>query len=234
MRVISASLVLAACGAAASGQASFRALGFLDPSLGGPSIAYAVSADGTVVVGQSNSDSGLQAFRWTAEGGMVGLGAFANPGGFQSSQALAVSADGSVIGGASVRPNSLNEDGSPFLWTQAGGLVYPGSLGGTEGGEAFGLSPDGTILVGFASGRDFNYDAFTWTVGTGIVALPRMTNQAQGKALGVSADGSLIVGSIAISTPSNPKAATWTSAGPALLPTLSANAVSSAAAVTAD
>src|SRR4029453_18708699 len=97
---------------------------------------------------------------------MVGVGPSPNPGGFTSSQALAVSMDGSVIAGASLRPASLNEDGSPFRWTQATGLVYPGSLGGTEGGESFALSPDGSIMVGFASSPDFNYDAFKWTAAT--------------------------------------------------------------------
>src|SRR5215510_14161600 len=41
--------------------------------------ARGVSADGMVVVGGSNSASGFEAFRWTAAGGMVGLGVL--PGG---------------------------------------------------------------------------------------------------------------------------------------------------------
>ena len=36
--------------------------------------ANAVSGDGSVVVGTGSSASGSQAFRWTAGGGMVGLG----------------------------------------------------------------------------------------------------------------------------------------------------------------
>ena len=36
--------------------------------------ALCVSANGTVVVGQARSASGDEAFRWTAGGGMVGLG----------------------------------------------------------------------------------------------------------------------------------------------------------------
>jgi probable HAF family extracellular repeat protein len=233
----SAASVVAAVGLSAGpvlAQPAFHTLGFLDPTLGGPSIAYAISADGLVVVGMSNSSDGFQAFRWTLEGGMVGLGSFPNPVGFPSSQALAVSADGSVIGGASGRPNSLNEDGSPFRWTQATGLIYLGSLGGTEGGETFGVSPDGSILVGFASSSDFNYDAFKWTVVGGIVALPRLANQVQGKAIALSADGSQIVGSIALGSPTNPKPARWSSAGPALLPSLNASTIGAALAVTPD
>jgi len=38
------------------------------------SLAYGVSADGSVIVGVGNSTSGNEAFRWTASTGMVGLG----------------------------------------------------------------------------------------------------------------------------------------------------------------
>ena len=58
------------------------------------SYAYDISADGSVVVGQSYSSSGREAFRWTADGGMTGLGDL--PGGTFSSDAYGVSADGSV------------------------------------------------------------------------------------------------------------------------------------------
>src|SRR5258706_9844853 len=98
-------------------QATFQGLGFLDPNGFGPVLAYGISADGSVVVGQSNSPTGLQAFRWDASNGIVGLGAFSNPGGLQASGARACSADGNVIVGSSLRSDSLNEDGSPFRWT---------------------------------------------------------------------------------------------------------------------
>ena len=54
-------------------QASFQGLGSLgDTSF--YSYASGVSADGTVVVGTSQSANGGEAFRWTAWGGMEGLG----------------------------------------------------------------------------------------------------------------------------------------------------------------
>jgi len=57
--------------------ASFRGLGFLDSS--NPNIysyARGVSADGSVVVGESgiSNSNEIEAFRWTQEEGMVGLG----------------------------------------------------------------------------------------------------------------------------------------------------------------
>lgn len=53
--------------------ASFQGLGDLT---GGAvlSRAYGTSNDGSIVGGESNSSSGLEAFRWTPGGGMVGLG----------------------------------------------------------------------------------------------------------------------------------------------------------------
>ena len=68
---------------------SFLPLGDL-PGGGFFSQAFGVSADGSTVVGGSNSQSsiGPEAFRWTAGGGMVGLGDL--PGGFFNSRATGV------------------------------------------------------------------------------------------------------------------------------------------------
>ncbi len=76
-----------------------------------------VSADGSVIVGRSNSVNGGEAFRWTESGGMVGLGDL--PGGDSYSDASGVSADGSVIVG---RSNSVNGY-EAFRWTQETGMV---------------------------------------------------------------------------------------------------------------
>src|SRR5437667_12108532 len=57
------------------------------------SFALGVSADGHVVVGQSSSTLGFEAFRWSQPDGMHSLGAAPN------SAAAAASADGSVIVG---------------------------------------------------------------------------------------------------------------------------------------
>jgi probable HAF family extracellular repeat protein len=65
---------------------------------GGSSVASAVSADGSVVVGGAFNAAGQwRAFRWTAAGGMQDLGTL----GGSESEAHGVSADGSVVvGGA--------------------------------------------------------------------------------------------------------------------------------------
>ena len=87
------------------------------------SSAAAVSADGTVVVGNANDSSGEQAFRWTQSGGMIALGFL--PGG-TISKANGVSADGSTVAGYGNNGNlvgygrnaSSNKDYEAFLWTQ--------------------------------------------------------------------------------------------------------------------
>ncbi|GAG91457.1 unnamed protein product, partial [marine sediment metagenome] len=75
--------------------ASFQSLGGLAVGFG--SIAADVTPDGSVVVGRSSRGSGKEAFRWTAEEGMVGLGDL--PGSIFFSGATGVSSDGSIVVG---------------------------------------------------------------------------------------------------------------------------------------
>jgi uncharacterized membrane protein len=80
------------------------------------SAAYAVSADGSTVVGYGRGPSGQEASRWTSQGGMVGLGDLA--GGIFESVAYGVSADGSTVVGQG-RVVSGNE---AFIWDAANGM----------------------------------------------------------------------------------------------------------------
>ena len=79
------------------------------------------------MVGNNNTIPGqegqFQAFRWTAEGGMVGLG-FLLPGGFSSAEG--VSANGRIVVGAS---DSISGR-QAFLWTEEGGMIGLGDLPG--------------------------------------------------------------------------------------------------------
>jgi probable HAF family extracellular repeat protein len=111
-----------------SSAASFTPLGDLPGGIF-KSAASGVSADGSVVVGNSNSAAGTEAFRWTLGGGMVGLGDL--PGGNFSSEATAVSADGTVVVGFSEVAGLGTE---AFRWTSGGGMAGLGFLpgGGTS------------------------------------------------------------------------------------------------------
>ena len=117
-------LILALSCVEAQGQMTFTPLGDLP---GGTffSEATAVSADGSVVVGVSNSAQGREeAFRWTRAGGMVALGDL--PGGMFQSVARHVSSDGSVVVGYSQSASGE----TAFRWTSSSGMVSLGDLPG--------------------------------------------------------------------------------------------------------
>src|SRR5262249_12681379 len=120
--------------------------------------AYAVSADGSVVAGFSDSPDGEQAFRWTSGGGMASLGTL--PGGL-TSHAYGVSADGSVVVGD-------GGGGAAFRWTSAGGMINLGVLVDQTNALAAGVSADGTVVVGGSGHWDTDllrsvFRPFRWT-----------------------------------------------------------------------
>jgi probable HAF family extracellular repeat protein len=196
-------ILYCALAASALGQATFTPLSDLP---GGEffSSATAVSADGGVVVGSSNSANGNEAFRWTAAGGRVGLGD--QPGGIFSSTAFAVSADGLVVVGGSdlsYEPRG----GRSFRWTAAHGMVGLHLSEEFPANYATGVSADGSVIVGQMIGL---VGAIRWTANEGIVELAPGDRLA-GYARGVSADGSVVVG--AGVSARGTEAFRWTAAG---------------------
>lgn len=163
------------------------------------SIAYAVSADGAVVVGVGNSSAGTEAFRWTAGGGLAGLGFTANPADSPESRAFGVSADGAIVVG-SVRVKLDTTHYEAFRWTAAGGMTTIGRLPGDFDSQANAISADGSVIVGYSSGATSTpggsrSTAFRWTAGGGLQALGDLPGGAEGSsALAVSADGNTVVG----------------------------------------
>jgi uncharacterized membrane protein len=175
-------------------------LGFLDPNRPS-STATGVSADGSVVVGHSQSGltgagvPRIEAFRWTASDGMLGLG-FPDPN--RSYSAVAVSADGSVVIGDSGDPNVREA----FRWTAIGGISPLGFLDpSTPYSEARALSADGSIIVGVSDTPE-GFEAFRWTAIDGMQNLRDvlvgvgldLTGWDLLGARGISADGLTIVG----------------------------------------
>jgi probable HAF family extracellular repeat protein len=183
-------LVLAFLAATTIHAASLTPLGDL-PGGSFQSYARGVSADGSVVVGESRSAPGTEAFRWSA-GVMTGLGDL--EGGDFNSAATAVSADGSVIVGNGDSGNSMIGT-EAFRWTAAGGMI---GLGGPQGGirqsEATGVSADGSVVVGRSAAGSF-YEAFRWTAESGMTGLGDLPGGFfNSSAEGISADGKVIVG----------------------------------------
>jgi len=172
----------------------------------GPSRAFGISANGQVIVGLSdsaNSGNEVEAFRWTAAEGMVGLGDL--PGGLFHSAAFGASQDGSVIVGYGRTGAGLEA----FRWTDATGMQPLGVLAGLPESEAHAVSANGSVVVGESYSRNpingwTPRAAFIWNSNEATMQDLRAYLIAKGvtnlngwsldSAYGVSADGLKIVG----------------------------------------
>ncbi|MCR6190091.1 autotransporter domain-containing protein, partial [Escherichia coli] len=144
-------------------------LGDLTADQQGASSAYAVSADGSTVVGGANYDrtaggTDYHAFRWTSAGGMQDLGDLtADQQGYSS--ATAVSADGStVVGGADYDLTAGGTGRHAFRWTSAGGMQDLGDFTSDQQGSssATAVSADGSVVAGIASNDAGEMRAFIY------------------------------------------------------------------------
>jgi probable HAF family extracellular repeat protein len=162
------------------------------------SVALAISSDGQVVVGESDSTSGSQAFRWTQSGGISGLGfvSMVDP----ASSARAVSSNGAVIVGSS---NDANGVWRAYRWS--GGvftLLNNQSCSSCEPfTEGLGVSGDGLVAVGPSAARGsgsspLHVDPVRWAGGGVTLSdLGNLTaSEDLGQANGASQSGSIIVG----------------------------------------
>ena len=158
--------------------------------------ATGISANGTVIVGQSSDDANMgQAYVWTVSGGMVGLG-YLNGGG--TSTAYAVSSNGAVIVGTA-------EDGADsslqkaVLWSGPLYTVQTLGLGKLDSATPYSssVSGDGKKVVGFASDNTTSY-AWRWTSGDSNIAkfMPSSFNLGYSDAAAISLDGTTIVGTV--------------------------------------
>jgi probable HAF family extracellular repeat protein len=157
------------------------------------STAYAVSADGAVVVGWAYNYSSRQlrrAFRWQ-NGVMQDLGHL----GGSYSAAYGVSANGAVVVG-----ESLNAAGQwqAFRW-QNGVMQALGTLLGGSSSAAYAVSADGSVVVGWAENAAGLERAVRWTasgiedLNTTYASLLPHGSYLQ-RATAISPDGRYIVG----------------------------------------
>lgn len=129
----------------------------------------------------------LEAFRWTEETGIEGLGFL--PGGGQYSVAYRVSGDGSTIVGES---DSYNSWAEAFYWTEESGMVGLGFLPGVGNlaSAAYSANSDGSVIVGSSGGN-----AFRWEKNVGMQRIGDLDGgRVFSVASDVSADGNVIVG----------------------------------------
>lgn len=122
---------------------------------GTQSIATAISADESTVVGEAtNAEDFFRAFRWTAATGMEDLGTLSGP----TSIAYAASQDGSVIVGTSLT-SSLTDSNDAFIWTAQNGMQSLRAVLQAQGVHtadnwvqvtaALAISADGTAITGY-------------------------------------------------------------------------------------
>lgn len=144
-----------------------------------------ISRDGSVFVGQADTDAGQIAYRFELG---VGFESIDNGRGF--SQATGVSGDGQAVSGF-----GDVDDGPAFRWTRPEGLAGLGLPDGASSALASKISADGGAVVGIA------YDpagerAMRWTDESGMQFLPPLHElAARSFASDVSADGSVATGS---------------------------------------
>jgi probable HAF family extracellular repeat protein len=122
---------------------------------GTESIAIAISADGSVIVGEARDANRFwRAFRWTASTGMIDIGTLGGP----ESAALAVNKDGTVIVGTSLTSSSSSSN-HIFRWTRSTGmqdLLAALQTAGVHNADKWvqlnsmvGVSSDGAVMVGY-------------------------------------------------------------------------------------
>jgi probable HAF family extracellular repeat protein len=137
-------------------------------------MASAISADGSAIVGSSvRSDGNYEAFRWS-DGAIEGLGVLASAT-HPTSIATAVSADGKVVVGDAVNDEGSGDFVDAFRWSEAGGIQSLGEwlgpsvdLSTVTSRQASAVSADGNTIGGTMV-RDGYTQAFIARVG-GIIA----------------------------------------------------------------
>ncbi|OHB69637.1 MAG: hypothetical protein A2V70_07345 [Planctomycetes bacterium RBG_13_63_9] len=136
------------------------------------------------------------AFRWTEQIGRVYLGTL--PGAVGNAFVTDVSADGStIVGWIHYDPNEAGD--VAFRWTQQQGFELLFGSPSVLGNSAWGVSADGSVIVG----RDTYNGAFIWAATHGARNLDQLLEDEYGLDLGgfhltdahdVSWDGRVVVG----------------------------------------
>ncbi|MBW8309866.1 MAG: hypothetical protein K0M45_09595 [Candidatus Paracaedibacteraceae bacterium] len=198
------------------GGTNIESLGTLNGGMG--SVASGVNNDGSVVVGYAmdgTDGNRRKAVRWTVGTGMKSLG---NLNGGMDSVASGVNNDGSiVVGTAKDGADQYNRE-KAVRWTVGLGGTNIESLGTLNGGpwsDAYGVSKDGSVVVGVAAdgAQNNRRTAFRWMAGTGMESLGTLNGGLSSTAYGTNKDGSVVVGSSEDGADENiKKAFRWTAA----------------------
>lgn len=179
-------------------------------SLGGGygTFGMGVSADGTMAIGYGGTVvSTTRTGKWL--GASPTAYATFNPvSGYQSCTGTAISADGSIAVGTSLLSPASGAPTRATRWV--GSTVQDlGLLPNGHGSYAWGISGDGSVVVGNCLLQTMEQVAYRWSAATGMVPMGTYNGLIVNSALDASYDGSVIVGSL----PSTPHAYRWTQEG---------------------
>ena len=166
-------------------------------------------ADNLIVVGNSQSTRGREAFRWTSSTGMMGLGSLG--GTFFFSSAAAIDDAGEAVTGSTSSDVGI----LAYRWSEASGMTSLGDLpGGPIQSEASAISGDGMSIVGSSRSRTgpAGDEAFLWTSASGMIGLGTLGTGQSSVANAINADGTIIVGSSGLD-PESQTPFRWTASG---------------------
>ena len=168
------------------------------------SMAFDLSADGSTVLGQSDSLEGAQLFRWNIDTGFSAVPSFdPGPAFFPNFFATSISGDGSSVAGYAFTGATLEG----LKWDSINGFERIGMLDPQEGGSPMSvgmdISGDGSAIVGYGSAPSTPaIAALLWTSSMGLVSLEYLPDDepepffySQSFAYGISDDGQTVVGS---------------------------------------
>jgi uncharacterized membrane protein len=160
-------------------------------NLGQSRLATSISNDGTVV---GDNTASLEYFLWTAAAGQVSIGGrVAGDGvGGQST----ISHDGMTVAGTVFNPNSGTHEMGRYdvgtgAWTALGGI---GAISDAETSSGWGISGDGSSIVGLGWVTPGSAHAVQWRQSTGMVDLGTTTVDRSSRANATNFDGSVVVG----------------------------------------
>ena len=191
----------------------------------GDALGYGVSADGTTAVGYGEAPNYTwNGFRWSTSSGLTTFGNFGT-----TTVATATSSDGGVTVGRYMAGGGAWRG---FRFTSSGGFQDLGHSPSYYYSAAFGVSGDGSVIVGGYTDNENVTQAYRLSSGT-WQGLGRLAGGSTSTAYGVSTDGSVVVG---VSDSQNgQRAFRWTAtAGMQSLGTIPGLYNSSATAVSGD
>ncbi|WP_027376000.1 T9SS type A sorting domain-containing protein [Kaistella palustris] len=141
--------------------------------------------------GVASGASGDSHVMWTEANGTVNIGTMAN--GDQVPGMVSISSDGKYISGSMVNPATGLEQMSRYD-IAAGTWKFLGALSASGTSSSWGMTSDGSVIVGLGQEEDYLGHAVKWSETTGLVDLGSTVSGSSSRANAVNDDGTVVVG----------------------------------------